>query len=151
MNHLIAFCSPNGTTRHVAEVIEGRLGELGHAAVLMDLAHIGFDQAKGLVMRGSERPSCLWVGSPVYADHMVPPVAEFLMHFPERDGWYAVPFVIWGGVNSGVALHEMGALLTGKGLVLLGAAKVPAVHSVMWRTAEPVGAGHPDLKDDAQV
>jgi len=45
----------------------------------------------------------------------------------------------------------MGALLTAKGLTLLGGAKVLAVHSVMWRTHQPVGAGHPDLNDDALV
>ena len=151
MNHRIAFCSPNGSTRHVAEVIAGRLGELGHAAVLMDLAHAEPEQAKGLVMEGSEPPSCLWVGSPVYTDHIVPPVGRFIQGLEGQNGLHAVPFVTWGGVNSGVALQEMAEMLTGKGLILLGAAKVLTVHSVMWRAHEPVGAGHPGLKDDAKV
>lgn len=151
MNHVIAFCSPNGATRQVAEVIKTRLRALGDAAVLVDLAHTDPEQAMASAMRGPERPRCLWVGSPVYADHMVPPVEKFLKNLPAQDGLGAVPFVTWGGVNSGVALHDMGTLLREKGMILLGAAKVLAVHSVMWRSEQPVGAGHPDPNDDAQV
>ncbi|MCU0587459.1 MAG: EFR1 family ferrodoxin [Syntrophobacteraceae bacterium] len=151
MKHSIVYCSPNGATRHVAEVIADRIESLGGSAELLDLG-------QGSVRRGLDNrlPSeslsaCLWVGSPVYVDHMVPPVERFLESLPAGGKGCAVPFVTWGGVNSGVALHEMGRALTARGYALLGAAKVLAVHSSMWRAGEALGAGHPDALDDSAV
>jgi ferredoxin len=62
-----------------------------------------------------------------------------------------VPFVTWGGVTSGTALYEMAKGLIRKGCVLIGAAKVIAVHSSLWRTSHPLGDGHPDEEDDRAV
>ena len=63
----------------------------------------------------------------------------------------AVPFVTWGAVTSGVALSEMGAMLSEKGYTVLGAAKVGAVHSMMWESKDPLGGGHPDAGDDQMM
>jgi ferredoxin len=62
-----------------------------------------------------------------------------------------VPFVTWGGALSGIALWQMGQALVSKGFTLVGAAKVLAVHSMMWPSSHPVGQGHPDADDDRQV
>ncbi len=151
MNHVIVYCSPNSSTRHVAEVIADRLLELGHSAVSFDLGQkIGRQGALGW-RREYQTPNCLWVGSPVYVDHLVPPVERFVLALPRESTSYAVPFVTWGGVSSGVALYELGQLLNEKGCVLLGAAKVLAVHSSMWRSSQPLGEGHPNADDDTAV
>lgn len=55
---------------------------------------------------------------------MVPPVEHFISSLPDQSENFAVPFVTWGAVNSGVALHEMGVMLINKGFAILGAAKV---------------------------
>jgi ferredoxin len=151
MKHFIVFCSPNGSTRHVAEVIGGRLNELGYSARLIDLARRDDEQAMQEMTQGPEAPKCFWVGSPVYVDHMVPPVDTFINSLQEQNEGFAVPFVTWGGVNSGVALYELGEKLVQKKFILLGAAKVLAVHSSMWRSNRPLGAGHPGDADDAMV
>jgi ferredoxin len=151
MNHLIVYCSPNGSTRHVAGVIAARLVELNSPADSFDLGQPSERQELQRACARMPSPSCLWIGSPVYVDHMVPPVEHVLQRLPWGGGSYAVPFVTWGGVNSGVALAEMGALLVQQGYALLGAAKVLAVHSSLWRSEQPLGAGHPDAQDDAAV
>ncbi len=94
---------------------------------------------------------CLWIGTPVYAGHAVPSVTGFISRLPEGNGSYAVPFVTWGMVTSGVVLHEMGTLLSAKGYVILGAAKIGAVHSMMLQCKSPLGVGHPDAHDDRMV
>jgi ferredoxin len=76
---------------------------------------------------------------------------DFISKLPVSKGSYAVPFVTWGGVSSGVALHEMGKMLGEKGYTILGAAKVLAVHSMMWQFKNPLGEGNPDSEDDAMI
>lgn len=61
------------------------------------------------------------------------------------------PLSTWGGATSGVALWQLGQALQAKGYVLIGGAKVMAVHSMMWQSDQPVGHGHPDNDDDRQV
>jgi ferredoxin len=151
MDHFIVFCSPNGSTRHVAEVIGGRLLDLGYSAVLVDLMRMDHERAIKQMIQSPELPKCLWVGSPVYVDHIVPPVDNLIRSLLEHNGSFAIPFVTWGGVNSGVALYEMGEKLTQKKFILLGAAKVLAVHSSTWQSSQPLCAGHPDKGDDAMI
>ena len=148
--HIIVFFSPAGTTRRVALHIEHCLAECGITARLVDLGLPagGPVQASGL---GLDGPCCLWIGSPVYCDHALPLVAEWIEGLePSARGW-AVPFVTWGGVTSGLALPELADLLQTRGFQSVGAAKVLAEHSSLWAAAEPLGAGRPDAADLAQV
>lgn len=151
MRHIIAYSSPAGSTRHVAEVIGQRLRQMECTVLKCDLARKDDLEAISKTFIEDEKSLCLWVGSPVYVDHAVPPVEAFLRGLPSRKGGYAVPFVTWGGVSSGVALLEMGQMLEEKGFLLLGAAKVVATHSSMWQCEQPLGMGHPDENDDAAV
>ena len=100
---------------------------------------------------GLDRPSCLWIGSPVYCDHALPLVAEWIEGLPHSTRGFAVPFVTWGGVSSGLALPELAEALQARGFQTVGAAKVLAEHSSLWAAAEPLGAGRPDAADLAQV
>jgi ferredoxin len=95
--------------------------------------------------------ACLFVGSPVYVFHAVPPVLRFIESLPSVPAGVAVPFVTWGCVTSGVALWEMGKMLIEKGFGLAAAAKVLSVHSRLWQSQHPIGEGHPDKADDAVV
>ncbi len=148
MDHLVVFCSPNGSTRCIATVIARRISELlGSPVRTFDLGRrVEREKAEWHCLNTTE-PFCLWVGSPVYVDHPVPLVTRFISILPQNRDCLAVPFVTWGGVNSGIALHEMGEMLVHRGYLLLGAAKVLAVHSSMWQSDRPLGAGHPDGSD----
>lgn len=142
----IVYCSPAGTTRHVAQVIEKELQSQSADVITADLAKADGSEIISCI-RSGEKP-ILFIGSPVYAGRPVPPVMKFIARLPKDAGICAVPFVTWGCVSSGIALHDMGEALTEKGCVLPGAAKVGAVHSMMWRSDAPLGKGHPNADDD---
>jgi ferredoxin/flavodoxin len=149
----IVYFSPAGSTRHVAEVVEKRFTMLGAEVSLFNLAQCGNDVAMTISQQiaVSESKSCLFIGSPVYVSHAVPLVMECIAGLKENTGAYAVPFVTWGGACSGISLYEMGKELINRGFTLLGAAKILAVHSLMWELEDALGKGHPDADDDQMV
>ena len=150
---LIVYFSPAGSTRHVAEVIEKNFQALDADVSLFDLAERNSDTAVTISrqMENSEAKSCLFIGSPVYASHAVPPVMECIAALKGSSGVLAVPFVTWGGACSGISLYEMGKELINRKFILLGAAKILAVHSLMWALDDPLGKGHPDAQDDHMI
>ena len=148
---LIVYSSPAGTTRHISQVIMKSLQHLDYQPGVNDLGNRNDRSKLNSQIKDLVNGCCLWIGSPIYAGHAVPPITDFISHLPVSKGGYAVPFVTWGGVSSGVALHEMGEVLGEKGYIVLGAAKILAVHSMMWRFNNPLGEGHPDVEDDAMI
>ncbi len=147
----VAFCSPAGSTRHVADVIATCLKKKSVTVHQLDLGVVRDPSRYIEKIQMAGEKACLFVGSPVYRDVAIPPVMAFLERLPPGLGCAAVPFVTWGGANSGVALWQMGTALERNGYVLVGGAKVLGVHSMMWPSTHPVGLGHPDADDDRQV
>ncbi len=145
----IVYCSPAGTTRHVAHVIENEMKNRSADVLTVDLAKEDGSEIISCIKTG-EKP-ILFIGSPVYVGRPIPPVMKFIARLPKDAGICAVPFVTWGCVSSGIALHDMGKALTEKGCVLPGAAKVGAVHSMMWKIDNPLGKGHPNADDDQMI
>lgn len=151
MEHVIVYCSPAGTTRKAAEAVASRLRELGRAVTEFDLARTGPGEIREAFLESGE-PLCLWVGSPVYAQHPVPPVFDFLERLPgTSEERAAVPFATFGAVSSGVALPEMADRLAEKGYSAFAAAKVMAEHSSMWQSERPLGEGRPAERDLARM
>lgn len=149
-NVFIVYFSPAGSTRHAAGIIEKQFQALGAGASSFDLTGDNSDIAVTISrrMKNSEGKSCLFIGSPVYASHAVSSVMACIAGLQENPGAFAVPFVTWGGACSGISLYEMGRELIKKRFHLLGAAKILAVHSLMWALEDPLGKGHPDAGDD---
>jgi ferredoxin/flavodoxin len=148
---LIAYLSPAGSTARVAHVIQ-RAGEaLGAEVDLLDLSRRPDPQNLAARFGAAAGHCLLCVGSPVYAAHPVPPVMDFIDRLPKAGNVYAVPFVTWGQVSSGVALAEMADALTSRGYPVIGAAKIVALHSLMWTSADPLGQSHPDSEDEQAV
>jgi ferredoxin len=149
--HGVVFFSPAGSTRLIAEALEHHLRLRGCAPFLVDLSR-GRQASLEAMQAMIGAPCCIWMGSPVYCDHAVPLVHDFIealpMASPES---YAIPFVTWGGVTSGLALPEMGRHLLTKHYRPLAAAKILAVHSSMWCAGHPLGQGHPDGADLGQI
>jgi len=149
---LIVYFSPSGSTRHVAGVIEKRFKAMGTDVWGLDLGDCRDGATKiSRQIEESKGNSCLFIGSPVYVSHAVPGVMECIAGLTENTGAFAVPFVTWGGACSGISLFEMGNALFSKGITVLGAAKILAVHSLMWQLENPLGKGHPDADDDRMV
>jgi NAD-dependent dihydropyrimidine dehydrogenase PreA subunit len=147
----IAYCSPAGSTKHVADVIRNQLLQLNDMVYLLDL---GADKdwsefIKQIESRiRNDKQLCLFIGSPVYISRCIPPVMEFIELLPNVTSGYAVPFITWGGGTSGIALWEMGKALIEKGYKIVGAAKVLAVHSILWEVGDAIGGGRPNAADD---
>jgi len=149
---LIAYFSPAGSTRHAAGVIEKQFQALGTDVWVLDLGQCSDGSAEiSRQIEESKGNICLFIGSPVYVSHAVPRVMECIAGLTENTKAFAVPFVTWGGVCSGISLFEMGKELLNKGIRVLGAAKILAVHSLMWQLENPLGKGHPDSNDDQMV
>lgn len=146
--HVIVFCSPAGSTKKVAKKIELSLYEQGVTTSVLELFGVDWEKEVKEILLENSHLQCLWIGSPVYAQHIVPPVSEFLSWLPQaKNNVLAVPFVTWGAVSSGVALYETGAQLIEKGYLLAGAVKVLAEHSSMWKSEHPFGEGRPNEQD----
>jgi len=148
----IFYCSPAGTTRHTAEVITKTLQSKQQETVICEIGKNEMYLAQVLqTLANTEGQVVVFIGSPVYASHALPPIMELINRLPERDQVYAVPFATWGGATSALALEEMGAALTARGYGVIAAAKILAVHSLMWQLENPVAAGHPDPADDSLI
>lgn len=148
MEAFIVYCSPAGTTRKLAFTISSTLAAFGHAVASYDLANSVDEATIYDDIKNAQEEHCLFVGSPVYACHAVPVINRFLSRLPDTTAGYAVPFVTWGGVTSGIALYEMAEMLTQKSYAIAGAAKILAAHSLMWQFDHPLGEGHPDEADE---
>lgn len=145
MKHYIAYFSPAGTTRKIAERMQQALKDHQIKAVMADLSVHGSPLAS--VLNDATGPFVLWLGSPVYCDHALPPVMAQIAALPNGLKGFSVPYVSWGGVCSGLALQEMGHALAAKGLAPLAAAKIIAEHSSTWDAAKPWEAGRPNEQD----
>ena len=150
INYYLVYISPNGSTGQVADVLADHLQAGGARVDRLDLA--GPASYDAFIEKLENDPqACLLIGSPVYRDMAVPPVMAFIDALAATDTHWAVPFVTWGLACSGVALWQMGGALQAKGYRIAGAARVAALHAMMWPADGPVGEGHPDEADKQQV
>lgn len=148
---IVIFSSPAGSTRQVAQIIIKTLNDLGKKPIEVDTANRVQLSNLQLELRDLGPGSCLFIGSPVYANHAVPPIVDVISRLPKTAGCCAVPFVTWGAVTSGIALYEMAEMVFERGYKIIGAAKIIAVHSMMWQFASPLGEGHPDTEDELLI
>lgn len=148
---LIVSSSPAGSTRRVSRIIRDELQRRGNNPLSFDIGIKKQLDALRSELEDLPPGSCIFIGSPVYAFHAVPPIMKLLSRLEKTAGHYAVPFVTWGGVSSGVALHEMAQMLCDRGYQIIGAAKVIAVHSMMWQSISPLGEEHPNAEDEALI
>ena len=147
----IVFCSPAGSTRHVASVIEKELESMEADVHALDLKDQKDWSTFQNLITSAGKNACLFIGSPVYRSLAVPPVMSFIKDIHQVNQTYAVPFATWGGVSSGITLWQMGKALEEKGFAIAGAAKVFAFHSIMFDADEPLGQGRPNAEDDTTI
>lgn len=152
MQTFVVYSSPAGTTHHVGQVIQDKLTASGNDVTTLDLSQTENWQRVHEQINQAEEPTLLFIGSPVYGSLPVPPVMDFIHAL--RVGaqpCYAVPYVTWGMVTSGVALWRMAQALLAQGCTLVNGLAVPAVHSLHWLADDPVGTGRPSPEDDTQI
>ena len=150
IEHRIVFLSPAGTTAHTADMIAAALRKAEAPVEIISLNHQRRAVASGRIFENWPQQCCLWIGTPVYCDHALPIIDDFINALPDSAGGYSVPFATWGGVTSGTTLMEMAQHLDKKNYPVIAAAKILAVHSCMWKSDAPLASGHPD-KEDAEL
>lgn len=75
----------------------------------------------------------LLIGGPVYAHHLQYHVQDLIKALPKPNniwGKYAIPYVCYGGISSGIALKEAANLLSRSGRIIHAGMKVSAPHSM---------------------
>ncbi|MDA3894897.1 MAG: EFR1 family ferrodoxin [Desulfobacteraceae bacterium] len=147
----VVYCSPAGTTRHVSHIITNQLQKLKIEVIECDLSKKFSETSIITKINRVKSNACLFVGSPVYVSHAIPPVMNFIARLPKKSQMPVVPFVTWGGATSGIALYEMGKALSEKNMTVVGGAKILALHSMMWQMKNPLGKKHPDETDDQMI
>ena len=113
MNVSIIVFSPTGNTLKVGTMLGESLQEGGAGVQLLDVTRrcdlLGEAGWSRRLHEDVEPHDVLCIGGPVYAHHMQHHVLELVDSLPPPRGpWgaYAVPFVTYGTVSSGVALAE---------------------------------------------
>ena len=133
---IITF-SPSGNTLKVSRLLEESLLAKNCEVQCVNLAgdkklFDGRDMRQYLKTIIKEH-DLICVGSPVYAHHMHYNVQNIIKALPRsKNGWgkLAVPFITYGGVNSGIALQEGAKLLKKSGRTNIAGMKVNSSHSL---------------------
>ncbi|ADK79593.1 NAD(P)H-dependent oxidoreductase [Sediminispirochaeta smaragdinae] len=156
MKVFVVYSSPAGSTARIARRIADffRKGGTEEFSVsLYDLGALKFYNEGNKIspllkeIDAAGENGLLFLGSPVYVGHAVPPVSNFIDLLPSDIGTVFVPFVTWGGVSSGVALQEMAESAFSHGLRVAGGISMVAPHSHMWRDDNPLGKARPNKND----
>ncbi len=137
MKIAIIVFSPSGNTLKVAKMLEKNLIEKNTSVQIVDITrtkelfrHRTFSQ---FLNQHVEEHDVLCVGSPVYAHHLHYNVQNLIKSLPQPGkGWgrLAIPFITYGGINSGVALQEAGNLLKKTGRTPIAGMKINSQHSL---------------------
>jgi len=127
--------SPSGNTKSVSVQIKNELEKRGRSVQLIDITGdkevFEENNIPGFLKNNIQPHDVLLVGSPVYAHHLQYHMADMLKCLPKPDaiwGKYAIPYVTYGGISSGIALKEAGELLAERGRIIPAALKVSLSH-----------------------
>jgi ferredoxin/flavodoxin len=131
----IVVFSPSGNTRKVGSMLEDHLLIRGADVQLVDAtgnrALFRERDCPGFIAENVKPHDVLCIGGPVYAHHMHYTVLDLIKALPPPgNGWgrYAVPFVTYGTVSSGIALEEAAKTLRKTGRSTVFAMKMDAYH-----------------------
>ncbi len=134
MNAIIVYFSPSGSTRKVAQQMAEAFTEKLSKVEVIDLTRnesywnsIQFRQNLYNIINTYD---VLCIGSPVYAHHLHYNVMNFIKNLlPLTDKvQFVVPFVTYGGINSGEALHDAEKLLRKNGRRVVAGLKINSEH-----------------------
>ena len=135
MKIAILVFSPTGNTFKVGKMLEEKLISKNLNVKLYNFT--GNDQIfrngniKLYLKENIKEHDLLCIGSPVYAHHLHYNVKNIIKALPKpENGWakIAIPFVTYGAINSGVALHEAARLLKKSGRITVFGMKINAFH-----------------------
>ncbi|SNT30634.1 4Fe-4S dicluster domain-containing protein [Anaerovirgula multivorans] len=135
MKSAIIVFSPSGNTIQVGELLKVALEQNSINTQLINIAgkenYFLTEDKQVFLQEIVKEHDILFIGSPVYAHHLQYHVKDLIVSLPKPvNGWgkIAVPFITYGGINSGIALDEAGKLLRKSGRKVLAGLKVSSSH-----------------------
>ena len=135
MKIAIVVFSPSGNTLKVAKMLQKSLETRDLSVQIVKIS--GSEslsqphRLRQFLQEFVEEHDILCIGSPVYAHHLQYHVKDLIAALPDaKNGWgkFAVPFVTYGGITSGIALEEAGKLLKKSGRIVVAGMKISASH-----------------------
>jgi len=127
--------SPSGNTLKVTEMLKKELVQRNQEVQLIDITHeLQFfikKELQNFLIERVNQHDILLIGGPVYAHHLQYHVQDLIKTLPKPDaiwGKYAIPYVTYGGISSGIALKEAAKLLKKSGRIIQAGMKVSASH-----------------------
>lgn len=146
----ILVFSPSGSTLTVGKMLESALAERGVSVQLIDITRnwkfVGAADMNRVLKEAVKPHDIVCIGGPVYSKHLHYTVQNLMKALPKTlNGWgrAAIPFVTWGGISSGVALHEAAELIKAGGRTVVAGMKIEASHSLSLRFPKPINPGMP--------
>ncbi|MCD4697451.1 MAG: EFR1 family ferrodoxin [Bacteroidales bacterium] len=150
MNVTIIVFSPTGNTLKVAKKIK----EQAKKEINVQILDISGEKEiflekniKSFLEKNVLEHNVLMIGTPVYAHHVQYHVINLIKNLPSLNrkwGKYAVPFVTFGDVSSGIALHEAAKLLQRSGRKIIGGLRITAEHTFTRLLNSVLNQGKPD-------
>jgi len=134
MKVAIILFSPTGNTLKAGEMLQKRLMDINVEVQVIDISRsksFGEKNIGQYLEENIKEHDLLCIGSPVYAHHLHYNVKEIIKSLPQpkkKWGGLAVPFITFGGINSGVALKEAADLLKKSGRTVVSAMKLNSEH-----------------------
>jgi ferredoxin/NAD(P)H-dependent FMN reductase len=149
---LLFYLSPHGTTEKAMGVLAAVLQEAGLYSVTVSFSDARDPTDAAAFYRRMERCRLLVLASPTYFHHAPPVFSDFVRRMPESEPGQSVALLsTFGGVSSGVILHDLATILYRKRYRLIGGMQVLAEHSLTFQQERPFLSGHPDENDLAAV
>jgi len=131
---IIVF-SPTGNTLKVGKMLENSLKNRDVGVQFIDITRnkklFQSHHFKSYLKEIIKKHDVLCIGSPVYAHHLHYNIKDIIKSLPQPcNGWskLVVPFVTYGGINSGIALHEAAKLLKSSGRITIAGMKINSCH-----------------------
>lgn len=135
MKALILVFSPSGNTKRIGTLLKACLEQNDISTQMIYISgneeYFFATDKQSLLKEIVTQHDILLIGSPVYAHHLQYHVKDLIENLPRpKNEWgkVAIPFVTYGGINSGIALEEAGKLLRKSGRKVLAGLKVSSSH-----------------------
>ncbi len=135
MKIAIILFSPSGNTLKVTEMLEHELKRRNQEVQLINITkekQVFIEKkVRNFLIDNVKQHDILLIGCPVYAHHLQYHIQDLIKELPKPDsiwGKYAIPYVTYGGISSGIALKEAAELLKNSGRYIQAGMKVTAPH-----------------------
>ncbi len=147
----ILVFSPGGNTLKAASMAGMKLRERGFEVQLIDITAAKVikdrDRLHDFLITSVRPHDLLMVGGPVYENRLDKLTLSLIRSLPQPDGakWGSLcaPLVSWGGVTSGIGLHQAAKALRASGRKVVSAFKVEAFHPFSLEWPERLNEGMP--------